>query len=181
LNAGLFGDDSLYAKTIRSTLTSDQSALYESLVHERKNARYRATVQWFVVHLDKNLGLTDDQRQKLVDLLANETPPPSKFGQGDFWYLLLQLATASEARLKPLFDVPQWRLLSRQFAQARGMEQWLKNNGVMPDDGKAGHEAGVVAVPQARARRVILPALKAAPPAEPAKAAVPEKHGHEHE
>jgi hypothetical protein len=134
LNTGLFGDDSLYAKTIRRSLNDEQAARFESLSHERASFRFRATVDWFVVHLDKGLGLTDLQRKQFVELLVNEARPPRKFGPGDYWYLLLQTATLPEAKLKPIFDAPQWRLLSRQFAQARGMEQWLKTNGVLPDE-----------------------------------------------
>jgi len=179
INAGLFGDNSIYAKTIRSTLTGDQTARYTSLLRERNSLRYRATVEWFVVHLDKGLGMSDDQRQKLVDMLVNETRPPKKFGQGDFWYLMLQTARVPEALLKPIFDVPQWRLLNRQFAQARGMEHWLRTNGVMPDDEKDGNQADMAVVPQVRTRRLSRPAVAPGPPAEAKKAAVPKKHEHE--
>ena len=134
LNTGLFGDDSLYAKTIRRTLNQEQAARFESVSHERASFRFRATVDWFVVHLDKGLGLTDLQRKRFVELLVNEARPPRRFGPGDYWYLLLQTARVPEAKLKPIFDAPQWRLLSRQFAQARAMEQWLKTNGVLPDE-----------------------------------------------
>ena len=82
----------------------------------------------------KGLGLTDLQRKQFVELLVNEARPPRKFGPGDYWYLLLQTGRVPEAKLKPIFDAPQWRLLSRQFVQARGMEQWLKTNGVLPDE-----------------------------------------------
>ena len=140
LNSGLFGDNSLYAKTIRRTLNHDQAARFESVSHERTSFRFRATVDWFVVHLDKGLGLTDDQRKRFVELLVNEARPPRKFGPGDYWYLLLQTARLPEAKLKPVFDAPQWRLLSRQFAQARAMEQWLKTNGVIADDEKQREE-----------------------------------------
>ncbi len=47
----------------------------------------------------------------------------------------------------PIFDAPQWRLLSRQFAQARGMEQWLKTTGVLADDEKDGESTAMGIVP----------------------------------
>jgi hypothetical protein len=136
LNTGLFGDDSIYYKTIRRTLDGDQISGYECLLRERKMVRYKATVEWFVVHLDKALGFSDDQRQRLVELLVNESRPPKKFGQGDYWYLMLQTALVPESKLKPVLDAPQWRLLSRQFDQAKRMEPWLKSNGVIPDNEK---------------------------------------------
>jgi hypothetical protein len=134
LNSGLFGDDSLYGKTIRRTLSPDQTARFESLARERKALRFRATVEWFVTHLDKGLGLTDDDRRRFVELLVNEARPPRRFGQVDYWYMMLQTARLPEAKLKPIFDAPQWRLLSRQFAQARAMAQRLKATGVLVED-----------------------------------------------
>ena len=162
LNTGLFGDDSLYAKTIRRTLNHEQAARFESLSHERTSFRFRATVDWFVVHLDKGLGLTDDQRQRFVELLVNEARPPRRFGPGDYWYLLLQTARVPEAKLKPIFDAPQWRLLCRQFAQARAMEQWLKTNGVLADDEQDGEKAATGVVPAS-------PLLPAVPDRKPVK------------
>jgi hypothetical protein len=166
LNTGLFGDESIYAKTIRRTLSHDQAARFESRSHERRSHRFRATVDWFVVHLDKGLGLTDDQRRRFVELLVNEAPAPKKFGQGDYWFLLLQTAKLPETKVKPIFDSPQWRLLTRQFAQARGMEQWLRTNGVMADDDKDSHKAamGVEFLPPAPT-----PAVPTAPDRKPAQ------------
>jgi hypothetical protein len=125
--------------------------------------RHRATVEWFVVHVDKALGLTDSQRQQLIELLVALVPPPQKFGQGDYWYLMLQSARVPEEKIKPIFDAPQWRLLSRQFAQAKGMEQWLKQNGVIPAPG-AGHDHADAAPPARVMIRAVplMPATKAA-------------------
>ena len=94
-----------------------------------------------MVDLDKGLGLTDDQRQRFVELLATEVRPPRRFGQGDYWYLMLQASRVPESKIKAIFDAPQWRLLSRQFGQARGMEPMLRSNGVIPDDEPAGEKA----------------------------------------
>jgi hypothetical protein len=131
LNSGLFGDDSMFVKTIKSTLGSEQAQRYDDLMQERALERGRATIEWFVVHIDKALGLSDLQRGRLVDLLEQETPPPQRFGQADFWYLMYQMTRLPEAKLKAILDEPQWRLLSRQFMQARGMEPWLKSNGLI--------------------------------------------------
>jgi hypothetical protein len=133
VNAGLFGDASLFQKTIKKTLSDLQLARYDSLLHERRVCRYRATVDWFVVHLDKVLGLSDDQRRRITELILSETQPSPKPGQMDYWYLMFQISKIPEAKLKPIYDAPQWRLLSRQLAQARNMEPFLKSNGLLPD------------------------------------------------
>jgi len=156
VNAGQFGEGSLFQKTIKKTLSDVQAARYDSLMRERKLSRYRSTVGWFVVHLDKALGFSDDQRRRLTELILNDTEPPLKFGQSDYYYLLWQLSKLPEAKVKPMFDNPQWRLLSRQFVQARGMEQWLRTNGILPDHNKDG---GNAAMPPAR----VVPAMPLQP------------------
>jgi hypothetical protein len=131
LNGGLLGDASIFVKTIKSTLGPDQAKRYDELMRGRTDERRRATIEWFVVHIDKALGLSDLQRGRLVELLASETPPPERFGQADFWYLMYQMTRLPEAKVKDILDEPQWRLLSRQFIQARGMGPWLRSNGLI--------------------------------------------------
>ncbi len=131
IQTGLFGDDSILKKTIKNTLTDEQAARYDALLSQRTIERRRATTELFVAHLDKALGLSEDQRTRLIEVLLNEIPPPLKMGQSDYWYFMFRTSKLPESTLKPIFDVPQWRLLSRQFPQAQGMEQWLKNNGVI--------------------------------------------------
>ncbi len=178
LNAGLFGDDSIYAKTIRRTLSPDQSARFESLARERTTVRFRATVEWFVAHLDKGLGLTEDQRQRFVELLVNETRAPRKFGQGDYWYLMLRMAGLPESKLKPIFDAPQWRLLSRQFVPAKAMAQRLKAAGVLADEDEP-VQAPVIPAPGSR---TIVREQRTVPNAPERKAVKPDppvaKHNH---
>jgi hypothetical protein len=177
INAGLFGDNSIYAKAIRNTLSDDQAARYETVRRQRTSVRHRSAVEWFVAHVDKGLGLSDDQRRRFVALLVNDTRPPRKFGHGDYWYFMLQAASLPAAKLKAIFDAPQWRLLSRQFVQARGMEQWLKTNGVIPDDGKE-PKTGAMAIdvelvpvaPGIVTRRFVRFDVAPAPPAPPAAA-----------
>ena len=131
IQTGLFGDDSLFKKTIKKTLTDEQAARYDAVLSQRTLERRRATTELFVGHLDKAAGLSEDQRMRLIDVFMNEIPPPLKMGQSDYWYFMFRTSKLPESTLKPIFDVPQWRLLSRQFPQAQGMEQWLKNNGVI--------------------------------------------------
>ena len=131
LNGGLLGDASIFVKTIKSTLAPEQAKRYDELMHGRSDERRRATIEWFVVHIDKALGLSDVQRGRLAELLASETPPPERFGQADFWYLMYQMTRLPEAKVKAILDEPQWRLLSRQFIQARGMGPWLRSNGLI--------------------------------------------------
>jgi hypothetical protein len=157
LNVGLFGDDSIFAKTIKTTLNEEQSARYAEAQQLRRLSRYRTTVAWWVIQVDKSLGLGNDQRRRLAALLEQEGRPPRRFGQGDYWYMMLQAALIPEAKLKPIFDAVQWRLLGNQLNQARGMEQWLRQNGMMPDDRTHAAGKAVAALPAA----VLVPAVEA--------------------
>jgi hypothetical protein len=150
INVGLFGEDSIFAKTIKTTLSAEQSARYADIQRQRTLLRYRTTIDWWVVQVDKALGLSDQQRRQLAALLVSEGRPPRRFGQGDFWYIMLQAARLPEAKLKSILDDVQWRLIRNQLNQARAMEQWLRQSGVLPDD-SSGPE-------RAKAARAVRPA-----------------------
>ena len=160
LNGGLFGDDSIFVKTIKSTLGPDQAKRYDELMHGRADERRRATIEWFVVHIDKALGLSELQRGRLVELLASETPPPERFGQADFWYLMYQMTRLPEAKVKAILDEPQWRLLSRQFIQARGMGPWLRSNGLIAQANDAGAGCDAARQLAVRMRNLVVPATR---------------------
>jgi hypothetical protein len=147
LQSGLFGDHSFFAKTIKRTLSAEQSAQLEIVIHQQKLSRYRTTVGWYVVHLNKSLGLSDDQRQRLVELLVNETRPPKKYGQGMNWYVLLQTSTIPESKFKPILDDIQWKIFRRQFIQAKTMGPWLELNGIVADDEPGGGQPALATTP----------------------------------
>jgi len=149
LNSGLFGDDSFFGKTVKRTLNEEQSVKFESAVRERNLTRYKATVKWCVVQLDRGLGMSDDQRRRLVELLVKETRPPKRFGQNDYWIMLFQASKLPESQIKAIVDDVQWRILQRQLRQGKAMEQWLKMSGLLDDDKQAGAQTAVVAFPAA--------------------------------
>lgn len=140
LSSGIFLDESIFAKTVKKTLTSEQANLLAELERERNKNRYLTTIDWFVTHLDKGLGMTALQRRRLSELLK-QTRPPRRFGSADYYLLMYRASQIPEDQIKAIFDDVQWRLLSMQFNQARGMQQWLKNNGMIEDEA-AGADGG---------------------------------------
>jgi hypothetical protein len=66
--------------------------------------------------------------------MVNETKPARKSGPYDYYIIVVQLGRLPEAKLKPLFDQSQWRVVSRMLTQYKGMEQWLKQSGQWPGD-----------------------------------------------
>ncbi len=140
LNAELFGDGSLFSKALKTTLAEDQAARYGDVEREKERERYRNRVEQYVTSLDNVLGLTAEQRRRLVSLLLDETRAPKKFGPADMAVIQYQMARLPEDHLKPIFDEIQWRSLSRRFdASSVMMDQVLKKTGdYLPDRAKAG-------------------------------------------
>jgi hypothetical protein len=133
-NSGLFGAESIYAKAIRATLTPEQAEKHEEVVRDRTLYRYWARVDLALELLNNEVGYTDDQRRQLVKLLREETKPPRKLGQNDYYVVLYQLSLIPEAKIQPVFEDYQWRFLKRQLEQGRRMERSLKQNGFVPAD-----------------------------------------------
>lgn len=132
MNSGVFGESSLYRKTLNETLDRDQAARYEQADLERRRFRYEAKIEVFLSNLETTLPLRAEQRQQLVKLLLAETKPPKKFGQMDHYIVMYQIRTLGEAKLKPLFDDAQWQTLKRILDASRGIEQHLRLNGFLP-------------------------------------------------
>jgi hypothetical protein len=143
ISAGLFDDGSLFHKTLRKTLTAQQSIRYEQNQRDRRAFRYQAKVDLAVAMLENAMPLRDEQRQRFTRLLMEETKPPRKSGQYDYYVIMWQASRLPEDKLRPLFDAAQWKVLCQQFTQMRGMEQFLKQNGglALDGDGSASDDA----------------------------------------
>jgi hypothetical protein len=136
-NAGIFEDDSIFSKSLRATLSPEQADQREKIVRDRLMYRYWARVDLAMELLNNAVGFTSDQRERLVKALAEGARPPRRLGQNDYYFVLYQLAMLPQAKVRPIFDDLQWRLLSRQLDQAKGMEWWLKQNGFVLDEAPA--------------------------------------------
>jgi hypothetical protein len=131
LQTGIFGESSLYQKVVRQTLNGDQSARYERQERERRKFHYEAKIQQVMSNLESSISLTADQRQQLTKLLLDETEPPKKFGQYDFYVVFFQLGKLDDAKLKPILDESQRQSLRKAIDRYRGIERTLRAQGVL--------------------------------------------------
>lgn len=131
LSAGLFGEASLFGKSLRKTLTDEQQAQYRVVVDERRRFRYRATIETSLITLSNTVTLRVEQHDALLKLLVEETQPPHVFGQYDHYLVLYRLAQFPIKKIKPLFDARQWKLLAPQLNQGRSLEAHLVQTGVI--------------------------------------------------
>ncbi len=135
VQVGLFGDESLYQKTLRNILKGEQLSKYSQVDGERRKFQYRAKVELVVAMLENAMPLRDEQRQNLIALIVKETKPPRSFGQQqDYYVVMWNISKIPEKTLRPLFKDVEWKVLNQQFTQVRGLEQWLKQSGALPKE-----------------------------------------------
>ena len=133
-SVGLFGDKSLFARTLRTTLNDEQQSRYEQLANDRRRFRYRATIESAMDTLESVVALRHDQREAIVNALFDKTTPPLAYGQYDYMLVMYRLAALAEKDVKPLLDARQWTLMRQQFNQYRTIKPTLVQNGVIEAD-----------------------------------------------
>jgi|GEM_PF-5024885 len=140
--AGLFGDASLFGKSLRKTLTDEQQAQYRVVVEERRRFRYRATIETSLITISNTVALRSEQHDALLKLLVEETQPMHIFGRYDNYLVLYRLAQLSIRRGKPRFDDRQWKPLQPQLNQGRSVKARLVQTGVI--DEPKGNKSGIL-------------------------------------
>lgn len=135
LKRGPFGDGSIFSKTLKSTLTPEQAAQTDLAHRDRRMFEYKARVELVVNLLDENLALRAAERRRLVELLVAETRPPKAFGnhQYDYYVIMYQAARLPPAKIQSILDEPQYKAMQKVFDQMRGIEPFLRTNGILPD------------------------------------------------
>jgi hypothetical protein len=124
--AGLLGDASLFSKVLEKNLSQEQAEKFDRIEAERRAARYKAKVGLFVAALQRNCALTDKQRRELIEMLVDQTKPPKRFGQYDWYVILYQAGKLPGERYEQIVDEAQMKPLKQTLQQGIGMEQWLK-------------------------------------------------------
>ena len=128
----VFDDDSLLRKTLKNTLTGEQSDKYEQQQVQRRRFAYEAKIEYALVTLESGVPLREQQRKQFVKLLLEETEPPKSFGRQPHYEVFFLASTIDEEKLKPIFDDAQWQAIKRLLIQAHAMDSNLKRNGFFP-------------------------------------------------
>jgi hypothetical protein len=131
-NAGLLDETSLFHKLLQGMSRRDPSAPYQEEERQRRQFRYRATIEVAVTMFEAGVPLTDVQRQKFLQVLFDELKPPKSIGRRAEYVVFYQASKLEEGKLRPIFDDAQWRALGQVFRNAKGMEQNLKTQGFVP-------------------------------------------------
>jgi hypothetical protein len=132
----VLGPQSLFNKVMRRTLEEGQLAGFDLVQAERAQYRYQAKVQLFVTAFDRAAPMTEQQRIKLYRLIVETTRRPQRFGQYDWYYVLVQASKTPDAKYAEILEPPQVKALRRALQQGRHYEQTLQQEGCVPFEGR---------------------------------------------
>jgi hypothetical protein len=131
---GPFSQNSLFAKTLARTLTPEQAARVEREDRSRLSFQHRAGVRMTVWRLSTAMGLSEDQRRRLEQLLMAETHPTpilrDVFPPARYVVIYVQIAHIRAEKLKPLFNAWQWHTLQLKLAEIPRYAANLRENDI---------------------------------------------------
>ncbi len=139
--AGLFVAGSILRKTIPRVLTAEQAARLAAADLERRSFRYRTRVKMAVGALNAKLVLSVEQQQQFIQIILEETQAPRAFGGLDLYVVVYNMSQIPEARLRPLFNDVQWRILQRVRAHGQEWDQHLIQTGYIDTLSASPHPA----------------------------------------
>ncbi|MCC9608068.1 hypothetical protein LOC68_01850 [Blastopirellula sp. JC732] len=132
IQAGLFNENSLFDKVMRSTISSEDQEKYENYLSDRWHRQYLACVKAQIAILQQSIPMTSKQRDALVKML--DIPP--RRSQSRIVYMQLytfyRLGQLSAEDLKSEFDGAQVDALRRFGAQYAQMEPTLRAQNLLP-------------------------------------------------
>ena len=132
VNAGLFGEASFFQKVLNRTLDDEQSAKFEESEMQRWQFRHDAGLSLVIAMMERTVPLRAGQRERFIAVLKEETKPVKVTGQYGYYVALYQMAQVPEQKLQPIFDDAQWKVIQKFQAHGLAMEQWLKQQKVLP-------------------------------------------------
>lgn len=138
---GTSGENSLFRKTLRHTLTEEQRVRWQTLERERQKAVIETAIQTWE-RTANGVKLAGESRQKFIDVLLDYGVLP-KTRSSYIYYVVLVEAGKLEDSLKPIVSDEIWEKLQPQITQAKQVEVTFRNSGQWParstedDDGLA--------------------------------------------
>ncbi len=128
---GIFGDEALLQKVLANTLDDEQLEKWLESERRRREFRYRARVDHLVLALGESLALSSKQMEDVSELILQRTKPAEQAGQYESYIMMYRLQQMPQEELKPLFDEAQWKALQQQMQQAKSIEPFLREQGLL--------------------------------------------------
>lgn len=129
---GLDTDDSLFARSLRTTLNFEQLQQYEEFERERNRRHYIGTVKVAIAMIEDEVPLTVAQRKKLFDLIVAQGAPDGGALNTNyrFYVVLYKISKIPEKKLKPIFLENEWKVVLGILQQAQSMKRFFAQQGI---------------------------------------------------
>ena len=127
---GIVGENSLFRKTLRHTLTGEQRVRWQTLERERQSAVIETAIQTWE-RMANGVKMPAPNRQKFIDVLVEYGNLPETRSTY-IYYVVLVEAGKLEDRLKPILSEEIWEKLQIQITQAKQVEATLRRSGQWP-------------------------------------------------
>jgi hypothetical protein len=134
LQTGLFGPESLFAKSLATTLTADQKADYLAHQKERRRYQHENAINKVVQEIDQLARLTKAQRRQLRELLTKETIPARRQSLYESHYLWWQLTQLAKPWQQDLLDAVQRKAIQKRLDQALVTAELMRQEKLWPGD-----------------------------------------------
>ncbi len=127
----LLQDGSLFAKSLRHTLTREQFARYEVVDRDRREFQHRAQIELAVHTFEESVPLRDAQRRELLALLTKELKPVRISSPYSFYVLMSQIALLPDHKIKPLLTDTQWKVWEKHSRLYKNVIAELRQEGIV--------------------------------------------------
>lgn len=128
---GVIGENSLFRKTLRHTLTDEQRVRWQALERERQRTVIESAILTWE-RMTNGVKIPVDSRQRFVDVLVEYGDLPET-RHTYITYVVLVEAGKLEDRLKPILHEEVWKKLQTQITQAKQIEATLRRSGQWPE------------------------------------------------
>ncbi|MCM2371951.1 hypothetical protein [Aporhodopirellula aestuarii] len=129
LNKGLFNKDSLLRKVARTAIDEHQAVELRKREAEQAKRKVELAYATFVANLGRQVPMTMQQRDALMDLLRDKAKINNTSGPYVAYVVMVKLSEMPEAQIKAIFDEPQSKAIQSTFAQAAAIKQSLTQMG----------------------------------------------------
>jgi len=138
LRGGIFGDESLFQKTLRTILTDEQRARYQSIEREQQ----RRILESVMLDWDRTADrfkLWGEPRKKFIELLIPHLHVPANAGAYSHSIVFLE-AWRHREQVRPLLTATEWEKFEWQVGRAKEVIPTLEARGfwasTSEDDGE---------------------------------------------
>ncbi len=127
---GVIGENSLFRKTLRHTLTDEQKVRWQTLERERQRMVIESAIQTWE-RMANGVKISEPSRQKIIDVLVEHGELPETRNTYIYYIVLVEIGK-QEDRLKPIVPDEIWDKLQTQITQAKQVEATLRKSGQWP-------------------------------------------------